>query len=65
MDFHAGLARFAPAPRLAQWVSAMFSQTCKTLATCRTGLKAAQVKTQALALEFARHRHIRFVSALR
>ena len=74
MDFKTELAEFNPAPDLAHWVSAMFSQlqsqahqTRQTLASRDlelaardTELKAAQLKIQALTLELAHHRRIRF-----
>ena len=60
MDFDTELACFNPAPELANWVSTMFSQTRQTLAARDAELKAAQLKIQALTLELAHHRRIRF-----
>ena len=67
MDFDAELAGFNPAPDLAHWVSATLSQlqnqaneTREALVRRETELKAAQLKIQALTLELAHHRRIRF-----
>jgi len=60
MDFDTELACFNPAPDLANWVSTMFSQASQTLAARDTELQAAQLKIQALTLELAHHRRIRF-----
>lgn len=60
MDFDTELACFNPAPELANWVSTMFSQTSQALAARDAELKAAQLKIQALTLELAHHRRIRF-----
>ena len=60
MDFETQLAGFSPAKDLANWVSASFSQIQQTLTTRDTELQAAQRKIQALTLELAHHRRIRF-----
>jgi len=67
MDFETELACFNPPQDLAHWVSATFShlanqthQTRQTLDVRDTELKAAQLKIQALTLELAHHRRIRF-----
>ena len=60
MGFDTQLAAFNPAEDLANWVSARFSQASQTLAARDTELKAAQLKIQALTLELAHHRRIRF-----
>jgi transposase len=67
MDFETELACFKPAPELANWVSQAFSQlqnqahqSSQTLAAREAELKAAQLKIQALTLELAHHRRIRY-----
>ena len=60
MDFETELACFNPPQDLANWVSATFSEIKQTLITRDTELRAAQLKIQALTLELAHHRRIRF-----
>lgn len=74
MDFETQLAGFSPAKDLANWVSANFSHIQQTLTTRESELhlsktelklrdaelKAAQLKIQALTLELAHHRRVRF-----
>ena len=74
MDFNAELARFKPAPALANWVTGAVqhlldqrqkdaSEACRLAAqiTCRdTELHAAKTKIQALTLELAHQRRMRF-----
>ena len=50
-EFEHMLARLAPQPELAQWVSSMAAE-----------LKAAQLKIQALTLELAHHKRLRFAA---
>lgn len=60
MDFETELACFKPAPELANWVSQTFAQLQNQASQTGAELKAAQLKIQALTLELAHHRRIRF-----
>lgn len=60
MDFETQLTYFKPAPDLANWVSQTFSQLQNQASQTRAELQAAQLKIQALTLELAHHRRIRY-----
>jgi transposase len=56
MDLHAELAQLNPDPALREWLDCLLDQTRQDAAT----IKAANLKIQALTLELAHHRRIRF-----
>ena len=60
MDFETELACFKPAPDLVNWVSQAFSQLQSQASQTLAELQAAQLKIQALTLELAHHRRVRF-----
>src|ERR1700756_1511796 len=62
MESVAEIARFNPDPALLQWLSAQLAERDAELDRQRSELKTADLKIQALTLELAHHRRIRFGS---
>jgi transposase len=63
MDLHAELARFNPDPALQEWLDRVLDQNRRDAAVIQTAqreIQAKDLKIQALTLELAHHRRIRF-----
>lgn len=60
MDLHAELARFNPEPALQEWLTDTLGRLLEKTRQDAVTIKAAQIKIQALTLELAHHRRIRF-----
>jgi transposase len=60
MDLHAELASFNPDPALQEWMSGTLDQLLDKARQDAATIKAANLKIQALTLELAHHRRIRF-----
>ena len=60
MDLHAELARLNATPELTDWVAGTVQKLLDQARQDAATLKAANLKIQALALELAHHRRIRF-----
>lgn len=60
MNLHAELERFNPEPALQDWVSGTLDQLLDKARQDAATIKAANLKIQALTLELAHHRRIRF-----
>ncbi|MDA8254628.1 MAG: IS66 family transposase [Betaproteobacteria bacterium] len=60
MNLHAELERFNPDPALQDWVSGTLDQLLDKARQDAATIKAANLKIQALTLELAHHRRIRF-----
>ena len=60
MNLHAELERFKPEPALQEWVSGTLDQLLNKASQDAANLKAANLKIQALTLELAHLRRMRF-----
>ena len=65
MDLHAELARFNPDPALQEWLSGALEQLTEKSRQDAAAIKAANLKIQALTLELAHLRRMRFTEVLR
>ncbi len=60
MDLHAELNRLSTAPELPEWVAGTVQKLLDQVRQDATTIKAANLKIQALTLELAHHRRLRF-----
>jgi hypothetical protein len=60
MDLHAELVRFKPDPALQEWMAGTLDQLLRNAQQDAATIKAANLKIQALTLELAHYRRMRF-----